>query len=367
MSSKEQTHGNDKTSSKQRRPKTATENSDIAAQQQPHPAAIIQRTRLDPNSLTASDVQQLQRTLGNRAVGQLLAQTAIQLEEVPDEDDELQMKPLVQQRAVEGGDASADLESTIARAPQEKGDLDRPTQGTLIQREVDTSSSPFLPKYEKDEVPGWKDDGGVPEWAKEEYRQESKRTVICSMTPDRKIGSVYFGGEGRIRTTHGSGPERKKHENLTTIQFNINESLAIPEFKKAYPKLIKSKRFWKYFRQWLVQTLENVTLDNAPAWATLVDSPDTAYDLETGSPPKDLKLFEIFKNINGEVESWHPSRGTAAKFDTDKQTISVLHAAIKHIDGMGLVDPKRRNTEFYEFVKSRLPKFVDYMRHPDEV
>lgn len=76
MSSKEQTHRNDKTSSKQGGPKPATEHSDIVAQQQTHPATIIQRARLDPSSLIASDVRYLQRTLGNNAVGRLLAQTA---------------------------------------------------------------------------------------------------------------------------------------------------------------------------------------------------------------------------------------------------------------------------------------------------
>jgi hypothetical protein len=38
-----------------------------------HPAAIARRARLDPKSLTPHEVLQLQRTVGNRAVGQLLA------------------------------------------------------------------------------------------------------------------------------------------------------------------------------------------------------------------------------------------------------------------------------------------------------
>lgn len=41
---------------------------------QTHPATIIQRTRLDPNSLTPGDVLRLQRTLGNRAVGGMLVE-----------------------------------------------------------------------------------------------------------------------------------------------------------------------------------------------------------------------------------------------------------------------------------------------------
>lgn len=41
--------------------------------QQQHPAAIIQRATAAPESLTTADVLQLQRTIGNRAVGQLLS------------------------------------------------------------------------------------------------------------------------------------------------------------------------------------------------------------------------------------------------------------------------------------------------------
>ena len=47
-------------------------------QQQTHPATIIQGSRFDPSSLSANDVMQLQRTLGNKAVGALLDQRAQQ-------------------------------------------------------------------------------------------------------------------------------------------------------------------------------------------------------------------------------------------------------------------------------------------------
>ncbi len=42
-----------------------------------HPAAVVRRARLDPKSLTPHDVLQLQRTVGNRAVGQLLSTPAV--------------------------------------------------------------------------------------------------------------------------------------------------------------------------------------------------------------------------------------------------------------------------------------------------
>ena len=83
-------------------------------------------------------------------------------------------------------------------------------------------------------------------------------------------------------------------------------------------------------------------------------------------PSDDVKLFEVFKNINGDVETWHPSRGIAAKFDTNKQVVSILHAAITYI--AAVVDPAERNRKFYAFVKSRLPGFVEqHLRAPDEV
>jgi hypothetical protein len=61
-----------------------------------HPAAIIQRARASPESLSRADVLQLQRTIGNQAVGRLLAeigrlpsrQAPVQRQEIP-EDEEL--------------------------------------------------------------------------------------------------------------------------------------------------------------------------------------------------------------------------------------------------------------------------------------
>lgn len=60
------THIRKKTSSPQHRPRTRPP--------AVHPAAIIQRARAAPESLSAADVLQLQRTIGNQAVGRLLAE-----------------------------------------------------------------------------------------------------------------------------------------------------------------------------------------------------------------------------------------------------------------------------------------------------
>jgi hypothetical protein len=83
MSSKEQTQSNDKAGSKQRLPKPDTENLDILAQQQTHPATIIQRAGRDPSSLTPRDVLQLQRTIGNQPLQRLLAREAVVSAPVP--------------------------------------------------------------------------------------------------------------------------------------------------------------------------------------------------------------------------------------------------------------------------------------------
>ncbi|WP_392535114.1 hypothetical protein [Nostoc sp. C117] len=213
-----------------------------------------------------------------------------------------------------------------------------------------------------------REDGGVPTWAKEEYRAETKRTVICSMTPDGQIGSLYF-DDGRIRTTHALGPQRNTHT-TERIQFNIDERYAWQEFESEDPEGYNSPKKHKIYLKWLQEGLDEAIKEELefPKWATLLNSPDAAHDLNTGRPSESIKLFEIFIDTNGKIDKHHLSRGVATKFDTDKQVISVLNAAIDRIDGMGLKDVRERNTEFYKFVKARLPKFVeDYIRHPDQI
>jgi hypothetical protein len=68
-----------------------------------HPAAIIQRARIDPKSLTHADVMQLQRTIGNRAVGKLLSEIGlipskakqtqpVKMQKIPEKEEPLQGK-----------------------------------------------------------------------------------------------------------------------------------------------------------------------------------------------------------------------------------------------------------------------------------
>ena len=66
--------------------------------------------------------------------------------------------------------------------------------------------------------------GDVPQWAKDQYIAESPTTLTVSMTRDKKIGSIYFKDEGRIRTTHTHGPkETQIGKGTTVLQFNINQ------------------------------------------------------------------------------------------------------------------------------------------------
>jgi hypothetical protein len=212
---------------------------------------------------------------------------------------------------------------------------------------------------------------GVPDWAKEDYKAEAVATVIASMTSDKKIGSIYFEDEGRIRTTHAGGPKSSQHGE--TVQFNISRDGAWAAFmaeNKGKLKTVKDPR--PLYKSWIKETLGKATATSIPSWAKLVKGPQTGLDVGNDAPPDDTQLIEIFKGINGRVEGWHPSRGAAVKFVTDKQTISVLKAAIKYIDGQGtpkitkLTDPKARNKAFYDFVKKRLPNFVPLLREPSE-
>jgi hypothetical protein len=65
-----------------------------------NPAAIIQRARIDPKSLTPADVLQLHRTIGNRAVGkspsEIFVSTAktVQRQEIQEEEEPLKDKCL---------------------------------------------------------------------------------------------------------------------------------------------------------------------------------------------------------------------------------------------------------------------------------
>ncbi|MCV3273728.1 hypothetical protein [Roseobacter sinensis] len=251
--------------------------------------------------------------------------------------------------------------------------------------QVDQSSSPFLPNYgpEHDD-PGWKHSQGVPDWAKQEYKTQSKVKLIASVK-DGLIGSIYF-LDGRIRTTHGDGPTLElDNPRERTSRFNLDRGKAFDLFWKTnrgiyeffYAQtdnsLTPQQReeqaailVGKQFDQWLAVYLNLTPVDQLPDWVTPVTRADEAFDTDAADPSDDITLFEVFTKVsNGKVQSWHPSRGIAAKFETNKQVVSVLKAALRHIDGV--TDVNQRNTLFYDFIKSRLPVFANQIRRPDQI
>lgn len=206
---------------------------------------------------------------------------------------------------------------------------------------------------------------GVPEWAKKEYIEQSKRKLICSMTIEdgqEKIGSVYFGSDvegaegledGRIRLTHSAGPAAEVEPHLRRHQYNIDMAKAWD----AYPDKDKKRAF----PSWIADQLNS---DSAGDWAEFeILDPELAPEECSAN----LSLFEIHVDGSGNVQMLHPSRGTAVKFDTDKQTVSVLRAAIAHVGGES--DPNEANKKFYAFVEKLLPssEILEKMRKPEEI
>ena len=202
---------------------------------------------------------------------------------------------------------------------------------------------------------------------------------------DGKIGSIYF-PTGRIRTTHKSGPEHEPDKNDRTIQrYNLKLYIAQGIFDskntKLYSKLYKKtdksltkkerkkaakKAYDRAFKRWLSKALLATPDNKLPSWIQRVTGSDTAHDNQTGAPQDGMKLFEVFKKVsNGKVAGWHPSRGVATKFETNKQVVSVLEVAIKHIEGVK--DVNERNSKFYEFILHRIPDFAKLIRKPDEI
>ena len=108
-----------------------------------HPASIIQRARINPKSLTSADVLQLQRTIGNRAVGRLLSeirnpskvqQVPIQRQEIPEEEEPLQGKMIetIQKQEI----------------PEEEETLQGKMSETIQRQEIPEEEEPLQGKFE---------------------------------------------------------------------------------------------------------------------------------------------------------------------------------------------------------------------------
>jgi hypothetical protein len=105
-----------------------------------HPAAIIQRARINPKSLTHADVMQLQRTIGNRAVVRLFSEiglipstskqtSPVQRQEIPEEEEPLKCKFKNNPDQMACPSCSA---ATIVQR-QDLEDEEKPLQGKMIE------------------------------------------------------------------------------------------------------------------------------------------------------------------------------------------------------------------------------------------
>jgi hypothetical protein len=237
---------------------------------------------------------------------------------------------------------------------------DKSFQGVF--NKVDTLYLSDAPKLKPVAKPA---ERGVGDWAKEDYNKQSKRTVMTSQTPEGEIGSIYL-TDGRIRTTHPTGPKASKHGE--TIQFNVNHAKARDEYDKLRYK--GSIPFNQKYNEWLANRLKDAGRFSTPSWAKRIKSPKTAHDLaKKGAPSEDVRLFEVFFKVNGDIETWHPSRGTGVKYETGQQTLAVLEAGLKHLETEKITDYAERNHAFYNFVKSRLPnsEIVKALRDPKTI
>ncbi|MDQ1251945.1 MAG: hypothetical protein QG646_1056, partial [Euryarchaeota archaeon] len=99
-----------------------------------NPASIIQRARINPKSLTPADVLQLQRTIGNRAVGKLLSEIR--------NPSRVQQVPIQRQTALE--EEKEPVQGMFGKKPEEKtcpscmqrqeiAEEEEPIQGKMIE------------------------------------------------------------------------------------------------------------------------------------------------------------------------------------------------------------------------------------------
>jgi hypothetical protein len=113
-----------------------------------HPAAIIQRARINPKSLTHADVMQLQRTIGNKAVGRLLTEIGL----IPSK--ATQVQPVQMQPTPE--EEKEPLQGKIAESiqrqeiPKEEEPLQGKMADTVQRQEIPEEEEPLQTKREND-------------------------------------------------------------------------------------------------------------------------------------------------------------------------------------------------------------------------
>jgi len=125
-----------------------------------NPYSIIQRARINPKSLTHADIMQLQRTIGNQAVGILLSsirssstaqQTTVQRQEVPEKEETC---PSCMQRQETPEDEPLQGKMSEAIQRQEVQEKEESLQGKFENNlEIPCPSCSSAPIVQRQEIP----------------------------------------------------------------------------------------------------------------------------------------------------------------------------------------------------------------------
>ena len=170
-----------------------------------NPASIIQRVRINPKSLTHADVMQLQRTIGNRAVGRLLSgignsstaqQAPVQRQEIPEEEEPLQGKMI----------------DPIQR--QEIPEEEEPLQGKMIEtiqrQEIPEEEEPLKGRFES--------------------KPEQATCPSCSTAPVQREEGNRTGMPDNLK----SGVEQLSGMDLSDVRVHYNSDKPITAGALAY-------------------------------------------------------------------------------------------------------------------------------------
>ncbi|ETT57769.1 hypothetical protein C173_31886 [Paenibacillus sp. FSL R7-277] len=148
-----------------------------AAAKQPDPVEIIRRVRQNPASLSREDKLALQRTLGNRAVVQLLSS--------------LKEDGKKKEQADHGTQAAGPSKSAAAEAQMEEH-TDSPEP---VQAEAEQASAPAEAKMQSKEEP-----------------EGQAASAAASVTQTKPVGGGSSSGPGTVKKTAASGPSKGRVE-----------------------------------------------------------------------------------------------------------------------------------------------------------
>jgi hypothetical protein len=202
-------------------------------------------------------------------------------------------------------------------------------------------------------------------------------TVMVSVS-DNMIGSIYF-TNGRVRTTHASGPERIREDPNRIHRFNINMSLANAAFMAAQPEAIAQVADtldWSlptnmlrqlmydgvYDRRdaWFAEVLQHN--DQLPAWAEQISGPEGLPDIDAPRPNRGTQLIEVLDGAPGTPPHVHTSRGEMVQMTLPRQSLEMIVVAFHAIEHVQ--DPQRRNEIFFSVLAKYAPDLANRIRRP---